>query len=84
MNIKKTLVGVAITIGSLTSIAAYAWSIQEEHPGWDLIRCVDGSNSTVEQLSDGYWTVKIAGKNGKLGGHFAIVGQAALQGCGPE
>jgi hypothetical protein len=81
MNIKKTFVRLAFAVGSLASLAVYAWNIQEDRGNTVLIRCGDGSNSTVAQ-SDGYWTVISAGKKGTTGGRFAIVGQAALKGCG--
>jgi hypothetical protein len=78
---KNTFVGMAAFVGLAVSIGAYAWNIQEDRGNTVLIRCGDGSNSTVAQ-SDGYWTVISAGKNGTTGGKFAIVGQAALKGCG--
>jgi len=81
MHIKRTLAVLAFAVGSATSITAYAWSIQEEHGGTALIRCSDGSNSTVA-FSNGDWTVISAGTHGSTGGRFAIVGQAALRGCG--
>lgn len=84
MKNRKTLTSLIFVISSFASMAAYAWSIQEDHGTWALIRCVDGSNATVEQLSNGYWTVTVAGNNGTTGGEFAIMGQAAVKGCGPE
>jgi len=81
MRIETVILGIATTLAVLGSGVAFAWNIQEEHDTWDLIRCGDGSNSTVGQ-SDGGWTVITAGKNGTAGGQFATVGQAALAGCG--
>lgn len=62
--------------------AAWAWNIQEDHGNYALIRCGDGSNATVNQGSDGNWTVTSPGKNGKVGGSFPIIGKAALWACG--
>ena len=81
MNIKKTIAWAAFAVGSLTSIAAYAWSIQEDRGDTVLIRCSDGSNATVGK-SNGGWTVISPSPKGTAGGQFAIIGQAALKGCG--
>ena len=71
--------GAALLAASLAVTgAAYAWS----DGGNGNIRCGDGSNATVAQLQDQAWTATSAGKNGKTGGHFAIMGQAALYACG--
>lgn len=71
----------AFVLAFLFSQTANAWSIQRDNGDTKLIRCSDGSNSTVSG-SDGNWTVISAGNNGKTGGKFAIVGQAAQYGCG--
>jgi hypothetical protein len=81
MNIKIALAGITFIIVTLFSMSVYAWTIQEDHGSTVLIRCSDGSNSTVTG-SDGNWTVLYAGKKGNTGGRFGIVGQAALYGCG--
>ncbi len=76
--------GVALfifAIAALTSVATYAWNLQQDNGNSKLIRCSDGSNSTVV-YTNGSWTVSSAGNNGKTGGQFAIYGQAALYGCG--
>jgi hypothetical protein len=83
MSIKTRLVLLSLVGSAGVSMMAHAWSVQEDHGSWALIRCDDGSNSKVEQ-SNGVWTVVSAGNNGKAGGQFAIIGQAALWGCGPE
>ena len=82
MNINKTLATVAFTVVTLASISAYAWSVKEDHGSTVLIGCSDGSNSTVAKNDDGTWTVSSAGKNGKTGGNFPMVGKAAQAGCG--
>jgi len=81
MKSKKALSALAFAIATCASMTAHAWSIQEDHGETVLIRCSDGSNSTVGK-SNGSWTVISPGKNGTAGGQFAIVGQAALKGCG--
>jgi hypothetical protein len=81
MKMRVAIFSTAMAVSMQASTAAYAWNIQEDHGTWDLIRCADGSNSTVGQ-TDGGWTVLTAGNNGKTGGQFAIAGQAALYGCG--
>jgi hypothetical protein len=68
-------------MGTIASVAAHAWSIQEDRGNTVLIRCADGSNSTVGK-SNGGWTVIAPSPKGAAGGQFAIVGQAALKGCG--
>ena len=64
------------------SLPAEAWNIQEDHDTWALIRCSDGSSARVDKLGDGSWTATQAGKSGKTGGSFVIVGKAALYACG--
>jgi hypothetical protein len=81
MRTKSRVVGLTFMIATLFTMSVYAWSILEDHGSTVLIRCADGSNSTVSS-SDGTWTVVSAGNNGKTGAQFAIVGQAALSGCG--
>jgi hypothetical protein len=81
MRIKKALVFTTLALITCASMAAHAWTIQEDRGNTVLIKCADGSNSTVGKSGDG-WTVISAGKNGKTGGQFAIVGQAAVAGCG--
>lgn len=80
-RIKNALFGVALIVGSLTSISAYAWAIQEDHGSTVLIRCSDGSNATVGK-SNGGWTVILPNAKGTSGGQFVIIGQAAAKGCG--
>ncbi len=74
----KTALACWLTANLLVSGTAYAWSTD----GHGNIRCGDGSNATVAQMQDGYWTAVSAGKKGKTGGRFAIEGQAALYACG--
>jgi hypothetical protein len=81
MKITSMFFGAVLAVAALASGAAYAWSIQEDHGSTVLIRCADGSNATVAQ-SNGGWTVTAPGPNGTAGGQFAIVGQAAVKGCG--
>jgi len=77
----RVLSALAFGPGFLASIAAHAWSIKEDRGNTVLIRCSDGSDATVGK-SGGGWTVLAAGAQGKTGGQFAIVGQAALKACG--
>ena len=79
INMARATLAVAIMA---CAAAAWAWNIQEDHGSSALIRCGDGSNATVMQGSDGNWTVTSAGKNGKVGGSFPIIGKAALWACG--
>ena len=78
MRFGKTIILGIAGISLAISSATYAWSTD----GHGNIRCGDGSNATVKQLDDGYWTATSAGKHGKVGGHFGIEGQAALYACG--
>lgn len=82
MSRKNTVAGVAFMIATLSSVAAYAWSIEKVEGGTVLIRCADGSHSTVVSSGSFSLTVSSAGTNGTTGGQFAILGQAALAGCG--
>jgi len=83
MSIKHTVACIAFAVGSFASVTAYAWKIQEDHGSTVLILCADSSTSTVA-FSEPYWTVISAGEHGATGGRFAIVGQAALKGCGEQ
>lgn len=81
MDMNKTIMTLILAVGTFCSIAANAWTIQEDQGNTVLIRCADGSNSTVMK-SNGGWTVTSPGTHGTAGGQFDIVGQAALAGCG--
>lgn len=81
MRFKKIFACVIFSFTALTSIIATAWSILEERANTVLIRCSDGSNSILAS-NNGMWTVVAAGNRGATGGQYAIVGQAALRGCG--
>ena len=81
MNIRNAIVGVALVAGSLASIAAHAWKIQEDHGSTVLLLCADSSNATVT-FSEGYWTVAAAGEHGAPGGRFTAVSHAAFKACG--
>jgi hypothetical protein len=83
MNTKKMLAVLIVAIGTGATVAAYAWSIQEDRNTTVLIECEDGSTSTVGKANGG-WTVLSPGKKGVVGGQFDIVGQAALAGCGEQ
>ena len=75
----KTVIVCGLAAASLAvGGAAFAWSDQ----GSGNIRCGDGSDAKVAQQNDQSWTSVQAGKNGKVGGKFAIEGQAALYACG--
>lgn len=78
MRFGKAIIPAILSADLVSSGAALAWSTD----GHGNIRCGDGSSATVKQLEDGYWTAISAGKNGKVGGHFGIEGQAALYACG--
>jgi hypothetical protein len=81
MRIHQILVVLVLAIGASAAMATSGWTIEEDRGSVVLIRCGDGSNSTVAKANGG-WTVLSAGKKGTVGGQYDIVGQAALAGCG--
>jgi hypothetical protein len=83
VKVRSMLFVAVLAVAAPASGAAYAWSAQEDHGSWALIRCADGSNSTVTS-SNGRWTVTSPGTNGRAGGQFGIMGQAAVAGCGED
>jgi hypothetical protein len=81
MRIQYVFAGLLLAFAASAAMATNSWSIQEDRGNTVLIRCADGSNSTVAKANGG-WTVLSAGAKGKVGGQYDIVGQAALAGCG--
>ena len=79
---KNALVGLAFAAIMFVSATAYAWGVyQYRADGTVVIRCQDESYALVGP-DNGSWTVYEAGNQGSTGGNFAIMGGAALYGCG--
>ena len=82
MKISRLIALTLFATVSLSSTAAYAWSLVKDDGSTKIIRCEDSSNSIVAQAEDKTWTVTSAGTKGRADGRFAIFGQAAVSGCG--
>ena len=81
MRNQKALVILLLAFYGSSAMATNSWTIQEDRGNTVLIRCADGSNSTLARANGG-WTVMSAGAKGTVGGQYDIVGQAALASCG--
>lgn len=76
----------ALVIAAFSCEPAYAWTVQQDNGATVTIKCADGSQAAVAKFTDNngnpYWAATSAGTNGKTGGSFAIMGQAAEYACG--
>jgi len=76
-------IGAVVLLAALAAnSAAYAWAVYSQTGDNVVIKGGDSSMAAVQGNDADGWTAKEAGKNGRTGGHFAIMGQAALYACG--
>lgn len=75
-----------LVIVALSCEPVYAWTVQQDNGATVIIKCADSSQAIVAKFTDNsgsaYWAATSAGTNGKTGGSFAIMGQAAAYACG--
>jgi hypothetical protein len=82
MNMRFGICAVVLLAALAASSAAYAWAVYSQTGDNVTIKCGDSSMAAVQGNDANGWTATQAGKSGHTGGHFGIMGQAALYACG--